>query len=66
MNFSASDFADIDFLKPVTIDGMQGSFFINKIEQYKLNTPCRVELIRLNDLVAVPETFNKMTDGGYI
>lgn len=51
MNFSTLQFSQIDMLKPVYIEGFNGSFYINKIEQFKINSPCRVELIRINSLI---------------
>lgn len=53
MNFNTSEFSQIDMLRPVFIDGngFNGLYYINKIEQFKLNQPCRVELIRINALI---------------
>ena len=48
MSLSTVDFYDLDLLKPVYIRMFNGNYHINKIEQFKLNTPCRVELIRIN------------------
>ena len=51
MNFSINQFINLDLLKPVFINDLNGYFYINKIEQFKLNSPCRVELIRINALI---------------
>jgi len=51
MVFDAVDIYNIDILKPVTIDGLNGDYYINKIDQWKLNQPCLVELIRINQLI---------------
>lgn len=51
MNFNALDFSNIDMTKPAIIDGFNGIYYINKIEQFKINTPCLVELIRINPLI---------------
>ena len=51
MNFTVNAFIDLDMLKPVYIQELNGYFYINKIEQYKLDEPCRVELIRINKLI---------------
>lgn len=55
MAFTFIDFYNIDFSRPVYIKFLNGLFYINKIEQYKLNELCRVELIRINDIR--PSTF---------
>ena len=51
MVFDAVDIYNIDILKPVKIDGLNGDYYINKIDQWKLNQPCLVELIRINQLI---------------
>ncbi len=55
MVFNTVEFNNLDLFTPVYIKHLNGIFYINKIEQFKLNAPCRVELIRINDLS--PSTF---------
>ena len=50
MVFSPLVFYKIDMLKPVYIQQLNGTFYINKIDQWKANRPCLVELIRTNIL----------------
>ena len=51
MRFSAIDFYNVDPSKPVYIKEFNGSYFINIIEQWKVNNLCRVKLIRTNVLI---------------
>jgi hypothetical protein len=48
IKLSTTDFYNIDLLKPVEVKPFTGKYHINKIEQWKVNQPCLVELIRLN------------------
>jgi hypothetical protein len=51
MTFSTIDFYNLDYSKPVVIKHLNGKYHINKVEQFKLNQPCRVELIRINSFI---------------
>jgi hypothetical protein len=51
MAFNTVDFYNIDPLKPVFIKPFNGYYYINKLEQFKLNAPCRVELVRIYKLI---------------
>jgi hypothetical protein len=51
MKFTALEFYQIDMLRPVWIEGLNGYYYINRINQWKLNTLCQVELIRINRLI---------------
>ena len=51
MKFNTIEFYSLDYTKPVYIKGLNGTYHINKLEQWKLNVPCRVELIRINSLI---------------
>jgi len=48
--FSALEIYQIDMTKPVFSQRLNGLYYINKIEQWKVNKPCLVELIRLNKI----------------
>ena len=51
MNFTATELNNINFLTTVYIKEYAAYFYINKIEQWKLNQPCRVTLVRVNKLI---------------
>ncbi len=51
MKFDTLEFYNIDYSRPCYIKQLNGTFHINKLEQYKLNQLCRVELIRINQIV---------------
>ena len=51
MKFNTIEFYNLDYSKPVVIKHLNGKYHINKVEQFKLNQPCRVELIRINSLI---------------
>ena len=48
MYFGASEILEINFLAPVYIKQYAAYFYINKVEQWKVNQLCRVELVRIN------------------
>ena len=45
--FSVAEFVAIDFLRPVYLDKYKTRFYLNKINQYKVNGLCQLELIRI-------------------
>jgi hypothetical protein len=51
MRFSTQDLYTLDMTKPVFSSVLNGTFYINKIEQWKVNKPCLVELVRINKLI---------------
>ena len=51
MVFSAQELDAIDFLSTVYIKEYGAHFYINKIEQWKLNSACRVTLVRVDKLI---------------
>lgn len=51
MVFNTVEIYNISYREPVYIKELNGNFHINVIDQWKLNVPCRVELIRVNKLI---------------
>lgn len=49
--FNPLEFQNIDMQRPVQIKGINGLYYINSIQQYKVNEPCLVELVRINTLI---------------
>ena len=49
-NFSVAEFSVVDFTRPVYISHFNAFYYINKIEQYKVNQKVRVDLIRISIL----------------
>jgi hypothetical protein len=45
---SASEFQLLDLTKPVTNDKLNGTFYVNIVDQWKAKNECIIELIRLN------------------
>ena len=46
-NIPVQDYLNLDFLKPVHLSNLNKDFYINKIEQYKANQSCRLQLVSL-------------------
>jgi hypothetical protein len=51
MVFNTVELYTLALETPVYIKDFNGSFHVNILEQWKLNTPCRVELVRINKLI---------------
>ena len=50
MNLTASELLELDYLKPVYIKQYSAYFYINKVEQWKVNKACRMTLVRINKI----------------
>jgi hypothetical protein len=50
------EFYKLDQSTPIYIKFLNGTYHLNKLEQWKLNEPCRVELIRVNEFQKLTTT----------
>jgi hypothetical protein len=48
--FNALELYNLDMTKPVSSKILNGTFYINKVDQWKAKSPCLLELIRINSL----------------
>ena len=53
-NLSVLDFIQLDHLRPIYIDQLNAFFYLNLVEQFKLNNKTRLELIRISTLTDNP------------
>ena len=60
--FDSTFFHLIPMDRMVYVKSLNGIFWINKIEQYKIGKPVRVELIRMNAIIAVGQS--RLPQGG--
>ena len=50
-NLPVAIFNELDFLRPVYIGDFNAFYYINKIEQFKLESKTRLELVRISTLI---------------
>ena len=53
-NLSVFDFIQLDHLRPIYIDQLNAFFYLNLVEQFKLDNKTRLELIRISTLTDTP------------